>query len=270
MRINSLNNYQYNNNPSFGLYIRTVKDTEANRVKNANFTLFFRDDLKWNKFIEYIDEKYKDTDKVNIYNYASSIGSEAYTMAMLLLENNGEKADKYFPIIAKDCDSHVIDIAQSGLISIHPEEEININNTTDKKFEKYFTIDRNVRFSYDKDKETELNAKVNNILKNKVRFECADITQDYKSIKKDNSIVMCRNFWPYLEDNDTRRRLVKNLYNQLGNSSLLVIGAYDNKYFPINEELIDAGFKQVEGFQYIYQKDEIKDKLSNSYFLLQR
>jgi len=263
MRINPINNYPYNN-PSFGYYSREIKDKD--KIKNSNFTLFFRDDLDWNKFIEHIDKKYKNIDRVNIYNYASSIGSEAYTMAMLLLENNGEKADKYFPVIAKDRDPYVIDIVQSGLISIHLDEEKNINNNTDKKFEKYFTVDRNVRFSYDKDKATELNAKVNNILKNRVRFECADITRDYKSIKKDNSIVMCRNFWPYLEDNDTRRRLVKNLYNQLGNNSLLIIGKFDNKYFPINEELLDAGFKQVEGLEYVYQKDEIRDRLNNSYF----
>ena len=77
---------------------------------NRNTTSFFRNDLIWGDFADLLIDKYKNENKVNVYCYACSDGSEPYSVAMLLISRLGlEGAKKFFPIIAVDKDDFYFD-----------------------------------------------------------------------------------------------------------------------------------------------------------------
>jgi chemotaxis methyl-accepting protein methylase len=91
--------------------------------------MFFRYDLNtahtnkhttdgtWKGFRRTIIDNFKNAPKVNVYDFASSDGSEAYSFILSLLDELGEEeAQKFFPIQAYDIDSKMVSIAQGGLI----------------------------------------------------------------------------------------------------------------------------------------------------------
>ena len=84
------------------------------------FTMFFRDDLNWEKLSEFELEHFKKKDEVNVVMFASSDGSEAYSKIISLLENTIEQkkpqAKKFFPIHAFDVDDEIVKTAKSGYI----------------------------------------------------------------------------------------------------------------------------------------------------------
>ena len=84
------------------------------------FTMFFRDDLNWEKLSEFELEHFKKKDEVNVVMFASSDGSEAYSKIISLLENPIEQkkpqAKKFFPIHAFDVDDEIVKTAKSGYI----------------------------------------------------------------------------------------------------------------------------------------------------------
>ena len=48
----------------------------------------------------------------------------------------------------------------------------------------------------------EANMKINPILSNYIEYSQANILEDYKNIKPNNSIIFLRNFLPYLDGNN--------------------------------------------------------------------
>lgn len=258
MQIQKIDNY--NRNVNFKAWIRRVdkiNNCGQKVLSHCNTTCFFRPDFGWEKATKFIIEKYKDLPKVNVYNYGCSNGSEIYSFLMYLESNYGENIlNKFSPIIAKDFDNFAIEVAKKGILSANIEELNNINKYTHNKFLNYFDIDKEFSFKND----VVIKPKKN--LSDKVFFETADILKDYKNIKPNNSIVFARNFWIYLSDED-RKELAKNLYNHLGENSLLILGSHDNHQnyqntfrSPLNMLKI-AGFKQLDPLKldtYIFTK----------------
>lgn len=64
------------------------------------------------------------------------------------------------------------------------------------------------------------------ILKENVKFSQGDILQDVDNMPAKNTVLLCRNFWPYL-DSLKRKELLQKLENKFDESSLIVIGSYD-------------------------------------------
>ena len=90
MKINS-----HYNNINFGTsYRKVVKNTYRLGDCYEASTYFFVKDLQWNKFFNHLIEKYKNTPKINVFSLACSDGSEAYSIAMLLISKLGEKTQK--------------------------------------------------------------------------------------------------------------------------------------------------------------------------------
>lgn len=258
MRIQPIQSYgniptRRNNPPMFRSWEREVfstsKDTLLKELKHRNDTSFFRDGRFWSSLAYYMLYKYRSTDKVNVYNYACSDGSESYSFLMTLIANWGiENAEKFLPIKAMDYDSVAIEKAKSGIYKIRDYESDRIFKLTNEKADMF--LDRYVV-------DNKILVIPKEILRNNVEFKVANILEDYKNIKPENSIVFARNFWPYLKQDAVD--LVKKLASQMKQNSTLVLGDYDIAGCKLNgldlaELLQDYGFKTPLISHLIFEK----------------
>lgn len=212
--------------PAFTSNARQVLDASGQLLYRNN-TAFFREDLKWGKFVDTLNERYKDVDKVHIYNYACSEGAEPFSLAMLLIEKLGkEGAKKFFPIIASDIDAEVLKNPKQGIIKLSKEDIEYIKEELKNNASKYIEYD-NVFQDDPKFREKLCNGRIKPILKDTVIFKNLNIMDDLANIEKDNSIVMCRNFWPYLNSYENQLKLAQTLSEKLGENSMCVIGDFD-------------------------------------------
>ena len=112
----------------------------------TNETYFFRENTHFDFFLNDIVTKFKYNDensKLRIWSAASSVGAEAYTIAMLLHDSI-----KYYEIIGTDINSDVIQKANIGLYPLKWMDKI--PNDFKKKFcligkgkhEGWFLVDR--------------------------------------------------------------------------------------------------------------------------------
>ena len=228
---------------------------------HRNDTSLFRSDLgNWDHLIDYIGEKFKNAPKANLYSLSCSAGDEVYSLAMKLLAKYGEKgAEKYFPILASDYDAKIISMAQKGYLPMFEGDDKLINEHTHGKFNKYFEIVKTVPdFIKNMDLDYDFIAKVKPELRNKVSFKVADATEECKSVNPNNSIVMARNFWPYLKDETTRIQMSNNLYKRLDKNSAVIIGSFDDTPGTYaSKNLYDAGFRCNLNNCCIYEKNAI-------------
>lgn len=232
-------NYQ-RSKPTFASNKRILKVN--GELKNANITSFFRTDLDWENFITLISKKYKDAKKVNIYCHACSDGSEAYSLAMLLIERLGEtEAKKFFPIIALDIDDKIIEAAQSKKVKISEYDLDLIKKMIGPNYSNYIQTDE--KFSYDEEYRQFLcNANVLSPLYNRVIFERSDILKDISNLPSTNTILMCRNVWRYFTEQQYLQ-LVDAISRILTKSSMCVIGKTDIKKCNIDKLLSTAGLQ---------------------------
>lgn len=247
MQINNSKSYQYNiYQPNFTSCSRDVLNSIGG-LMHRNDTSLFRADLNCAKFVEYLGEKFKDTDKVNLYCLSSSAGDEVYSVIMKLINVLGEnESKKFFPIIASDYDKNIIRLAKDGFLPMYEGDDGIINKHTNGKFAEYFEkLNYKDIPSYvnDMDIDFDFIAKVKPILREKVIFSVADATEKCKTLSPDNSIVLARNFWPYLKDESQRIRFANELYKNLGDNSAVVIGKYDDSDGAFaSKNLQDIGF----------------------------
>lgn len=250
MYISPINYQIQNKQTTFGTNnISVFADTCKKQLKYKNTTEFFRACLDWNEFAKFLKYHFLNDQKINVYCFGCSDGSEPYSLSMVLREKLGDDSRKFFPIIAKDVDPKIIATAQSGLIDYSSEDKMFIDYFTNQKFEKYFTfekyLDQNI-FS----KDYMAKAHVNSTLRKTVSFSQGDILKEVNSIPKENTVVLCRNFWRYLSPQD-REYLAKNLYKRLDNKSCVITGYnddYNEQKFSVTRELQSAGFKKLVNY----------------------
>ena len=141
------------NKPYYTLYedyVSFKKGTNPNfaivKIKNSNATQFFREDMPYSNNADYSGfarflNKHFSEGKVNIYDFACSDGSEAYSIAISLIEEMGEEeAQRFFPIQAIDKDKYIIKEAANGIIECDTVDMRNIIANTHDKFDKYFEV----------------------------------------------------------------------------------------------------------------------------------
>ncbi|MBR1776160.1 hypothetical protein IJ750_03690 [bacterium] len=236
MRINSVINFnQPKYNPCFNSY------SEKKLADDYSFyttTTFFRNDLDWDSFVRYIDEMYKADDKVNIVCHACSNGEEAYSLAAKLITVLGEKAKKFFPIIAKDLDYENIDLAKRGLFQVTDDELRTMRWQTGYNLERYFDV-------LSKKGEKLIDIAVRPELKDKVIFSQGNILEDVEKLPNENTILLCRNFWPYLPK-ESVLELAQKLGKILTKSCSIVLGNFDMFNGWPNKHLYENGFFDSE------------------------
>ena len=208
-------------------------------------TYFFREDLNWTCLAELLGEKYKTVQKVNVLNHACSNGQEPYTLAVKLIQILGKEAKKFFPIQAKDIDFDNIESANRGRLGIKLNEMYRINHYTKNQLTSFFTLGKPA----DPNNDLVLIPKEN--IKSKVNFSQADILKDTSEKLPDNTVILCRNFWPYLAPAE-REQLASNLYQNIGDNSLIITGDFD--YRSNTPDLLKSrGFVEI-GMNNVYIK----------------
>lgn len=220
--------------PTFTSCSGDVKDPDGNLLYRIN-TRLFRTDLMWDDFADFLFEKYKNEEKVNVICHACSAGYEPYSLVSLLKVRYGEGADKFLPIKAKDIDKDCIEMAQKGFLNINMAERMYAEFCLKGQFLKYFK-----KLSGDVKEEK---VKVVDELMQNVLFEMAGIKDSQKEISKDNTVLFFRNVWAYLDTGDIVD-LAGRLAANMKNNSLLVIGEWDKEYGI--DKLIEAfGFRET-------------------------
>ncbi len=198
---------------SFHEYYKICKDdvrekTEMLNLITTNETYFFRENDHSDFLKEYL-MNYQDPMKVRIWSAASSVGAEAYSIAMVC---DSLLASNKWEVFGTDINKHVIKKARMGLypltwsLKIVPELRHKYCLKGKGKYEGQFLIDRqlakNVRF---------LNS---NLL---------EINSDFGEF----NIVFLRNVLIYFND-ETRKKVLKNIMANMKSGSLLFISQTEN------------------------------------------
>ena len=213
-----------------------------------NTTHFFRE-FNWEGFAKLLDSHFYSADKVNVYSLACSDGSEAYSLAIMLIKTLGlEKAQKFFPIIASDIDEEILSKAVNGFIEISSGDEdmarvmgINLSEFFDIGTESYYSNNLMVKL-----------AKAKDVLKQAVTFKQGKLIQEINNVEPKNSVVMCRNVLPYLPGGQ-EKQFIKRLGARLGRNSLYILGNFDMQTANFTLALQRNGFIQTS-IKYCYCK----------------
>lgn len=198
---------------SFDAYYKIcIEDIrEKNEMLNlitTNETYFFREQEHFFFLKEYL-ANYEDTTKVQIWSAASSVGAEAYSIAMLcdtVLPSNR------WEVLGTDINSHVIRKARMRLYPLSWSEKIPAELRSKYclkgkgKYEGEFLINRE--------------------LAKNVRFQTNNLLEENRELGKFN-IVFLRNVLIYF-NNDTRKRVIRNIIENMKVGSLLLISQTEN------------------------------------------
>lgn len=152
--------------------------------------------------------------KVRIWSAAASTGQEAYSMAILIYEHVKANAHKGialddFDIVATDISSSVLAQAISGRYS---DMEIARGLSVERR-DKYFT-------------KTDSGWAVSNELQSIVEFRRINITEPFTTLGGFD-VIFCRNILIYFDD-DTKRRIMKQMHQLLSPEGYLMLGACEN------------------------------------------
>ena len=262
-------NYNYGYKPNFTSSTREVKD-ELGHLLYRNVTHYFRDDIKdWNKYTNFIIDKFKTADKVNLYSIGCSTGNEIFGSIALIMEKLGSNgAKKFLPATAVDIDETILKAAQSGKSNASRGDIKRIKEMLGDNHTKYFNFD-NIFRRIEGENEELCTATINPILLNNVKFIQSNAQDFVKQIEPKNSIVMARNFWPYLSAKD-QIKLSEDLGAKLEKNSMCVLGEYDLDRCSADALLTheDAGF-DISDVDYVYVKRDTNEnkQLSDPQFL---
>ena len=194
-------------------------------------TKLYREDLDWNTFIKYIQYNFADKEKVNVYSLASSDGSEAYSFAISVLDKIPKnKQSKFLPVYASDIDKEVIKSAQKRRINLDKIEIFRAENYYGVNLHKYIEkpgVSVFIKGDGMSDTDYLSSYELKDNVKKAVKFKISDILKELNNIKDDgNTIVMCRNVFPYLNAEYTEK-VLDAAKNKLKHGSLFIIGDYD-------------------------------------------
>lgn len=263
----SANTLIYRQNPNFTSNNRLVYNTINGKEKliYKNNSCYFRDDLNWQKFTDFIIKKYQGVEKVNLYSYGCSEGAEPFSIAMLLMEKLGlEKAKKFFPILASDIDKEIIKNPQQGIIKVSDEDLEYIKKTIGNNYNKYINLDN----KFKKDlflKDTVYDGTVKPILKDAVIFKNNNIANDIQNIEPNNSIVVCKNFLNYYDYYEEQKPLVKKLSERLNENSFCLLGDFDG--YDTVQLFKEYGFNETDIFFLLEKKTSFEKTSFNNPFL---
>lgn len=193
----------------YDICMRDVKEKiEMLNLITTNETYFFRELMHFDFLKKYILE-YDSAVKLRIWSAASSVGAEAYSIAMVC---DSLLSSSMWEVLGSDINSNVIKKARMGLYPLVWSQKVSLefrNKYCLKgkgKYEGSFLIDRqlakNVRFA------------TNNLLEINSAFGEFDI-------------VFLRNVLLYF-NNDTREKVVRNLLYNMKSGSLLIISQTEN------------------------------------------
>jgi chemotaxis protein methyltransferase CheR len=197
--------------------LRAKTNSELSRqvveAMTTNETYFFRDPAHYeairNTLLPKLKEEKRDTRKLRFWSAASSTGQEAYSLAMLLLEE-GLK-DWNTQILGTDFSSKVLERARAG---VYQQIEVNRGLPT-PLLVKYFS-------------RSGLDWRLNEEVKRMARFEAIDLRKSMRTLGPFD-LVLCRNVMIYF-DSETKRKIMKELHSTLFRGGWLLLGGSETAF----------------------------------------
>jgi chemotaxis protein methyltransferase CheR len=191
--------------------LRADRDVElAHQVVEAmttNETYFFRDPAQYEVIrtvlLPKLKEERQDTRTLRFWSAASSTGQEAYTLAMLLLENGLQ--DWNIQILGTDFSEKVVERARSG---VYQQIEVN-RGLPAALLVKYF-------------RRSGLDWHLSDAVRRMVRFETIDLRKSMRTLGPFD-LVFCRNVMIYF-DNETKRSIMKEIHSTVFRGGWLLLG----------------------------------------------
>ncbi len=215
----------------------TAAETNGRKHTSA----FFREDISWKKFAEFIGKNFKEPTRI-IFE-AGSDGSEAYALALALISQLGEKkAQRFFPIRVRDIDSEIIEKAQKGIIGISGYEHMQLegqfsNMDIDMFFKKMDESEYPVEHS-DEENTDFYPYEVSPDLRKYVVFEESNLLDDSSDEYDRKNIILVRNVAHQIPKNQYKN-VLDNYHKNLQPGSLFVVGMVEQLTGPhyCDEEL---------------------------------
>jgi chemotaxis protein methyltransferase CheR len=180
---------------------------EVVEAMTTNETYFFRDPAQYEAIrtvlLPRLARERRETKTLRFWSAAASTGQEAYSLAMLLLQQGLE--DWKFEILGTDFSPKVLERARAG---VYQQIELN-RGLPAALITKYF---------HRRGTEWQLNEKVRKM----VRFETIDLRHNLRSLGPFD-LVFCKNVMIYFDD-DTKRQIMKDLHSTLHRGGWLLLG----------------------------------------------
>lgn len=220
-----LKHYQIND---FANYIKIVQLSKFEKSKflneiSTNETYFFREKIHF----EFLKELSKQSKELKVWSAASSIGAEAYSIAMVL-----DSLLEKWEVTGTDINTHVLDIAKMGLYQLSFLDKIPKDYQ-----EKYCLIGRN---------QYEGKMLIDRTLQSKLIFFENNLMHDNIQMGKFD-VIFLRNVLLYFTD-ETKEKVIKNLLINLKVGGYLILGLtdyFDNKNIKSLKYLNNSIYKKV-------------------------
>lgn len=223
----------------YGFKIMQTGDGDLFRLDTIkNYTELFRNVKLFKELPQFLTENYPSG--VKIYDYACSMGHEAYSIILGLYDDMPkDKAKKYLPILAFDKNPKILNLAQKPSIKLETGELDLFNWFENTNIHDYLKPLR-------KSKDNQTIYKPQEKLKNNVKFNCGDLLEDLNAnkFKDEPCVLFFRNASQFLTKKG-RNKLVELLYKHLPSKSTVIIGDMDT-LTGISNELVQTGFTQIK------------------------
>ena len=197
------------------LYARRNADL-AHLVAEAmttNETYFFRDPSQYEAirtvWLPKLREDRRATRALRFWSAAASTGQEAYSLAMLLMEEQLESWN--IDILGTDFSEKVLERARTGLF-----QQIEVNRGLPASLlVKHF-------------RRTGLDWQLSDEVRRMVRFETIDLRKSMSALGPFD-LVFCRNVMIYF-DNETKRKIMKEIHGTLTKGGWLLLGGAESAF----------------------------------------
>lgn len=239
-------------NYSFGTCAKSYVDDAGKPC--GTMTCMFREDLDWQEFSKLLIKYSQNKDRVNIVQCASSDGSEAYSL-LLLLQKYSKNIEKFTPIQAYDIDDEIINIAKNGFLNLNSSDIYSM-------IEQNVPVGKNISHTnpvyagddiYNPNRYTNLTDKsfctstykVSPELASKVNFHKKDMFDVVNELKDNsNTVLMCRNVIGDFSD-VKKDRFLELVSKKLNKGSLFAVGFHETKDTDFDRIMYFKGFKPV-------------------------
>jgi chemotaxis protein methyltransferase CheR len=188
-------------------------DRQVVEAMTTNETYFFRDPAQYEAIktvlLPKLKEEKRDTKSLRFWSAASSTGQEAYTLAMLLLENGFK--DWNVQILATDFSEKMVGRARSG---IYQQIEVN-RGLPAALLVKYF-------------RRSGVDWQISEQVRKMVRFDTIDLRKSMRTLGP-FELVLCRNVMIYFDD-ETKRNIMKEIHGTLFRGGWLLLGGTETAF----------------------------------------
>ena len=179
-------------------------------VVSTNKTDFYREPSHFEFLTQTILPKlYNEKKQIKVWSAGCSSGQEVYTLAIEMSEYSAKNPGFDFSILGTDISTLMLKKAHAA---IYTEDMVSMIPMEIKK--KYLLKS--------KEREKKL-IRINNILRNKVKFQRINFMDDHYSVNEQFDIIFCRNVLIYF-DRETQEKVINKLCNYLRTEGYFFLG----------------------------------------------